>query len=63
MHSAESHILALFLLCSEIVPEAPVITLEGDVLQWNRPDDNGSPITEYQIIAMYVYMYMHVRSG
>ena len=44
-----------FFSVSEGVPEAPVIELQGDILQWARPDDNGSPIIQYRIIAMYVY--------
>ena len=32
-----------------------MIELVGDILQWARPDDNGSPIIQYRIIAMYVY--------
>lgn len=45
-----------FFFHSEMVPDAPEISVEGDILQWTRPDDNGSPITQYRIIAEYVYV-------
>lgn len=40
-------------LGSADVPDAPIVTLDQDVLRWTTPLDNGANITLYTINARY----------
>ena len=40
------------------VPDAPRITIDGDTLSWEAPNDRGSPITAYRITAMWVLLHV-----
>ena len=46
------HLPYFTLLTPVGVPDAPRITIVGDTLSWEAPNDRGSPITAYRITAM-----------